>query len=370
MSHPPSSGRESKAAYSRRQFLCAAGAGMAAVHLPAVARAASRSRPRVGAVAYAYNYSLGLFGAYAKRSGEKWDVFKFLTKTREAGGEMAQLYFTMVDKLDEAGLKQVRRKADELDLRLELHGGGAQRKEFERTLRLASALGIKMVGCSFGMLMRPGKISTLDAWDQHFAACRARLRQLVDAAQPMGLVIGVENHLDFTTEELRDLVKSMDSRHAGVVFDIGNTVGTLDDPSEAADILGPMVVALHYKDFAVEETERGFRFTMVPLGYGSLQLPEITRRLRQHVPPDLDFAIELINGQQLEVNWLDDGFWTAFRHKPAREIAATLRHIRGKAIDRSEFKPQSEVAQLPHEAHVQFEQDRITRSIAHLKGLF
>lgn len=370
MSNPPSFGYKTLATPSRREFLGTAATALAATHLPTMAAAASPARPRVGAVAYAYNYSLGLFGAYAKRAGEKWDVFKFLAQTRAAGGEMAQLFFTMVDKLDATGLKQVRRQADELDLRLELHGGGAQRKEFDRTLQLASALGIKVVGCSFGMLMRPAKIATLDAWDQHFAACRARLRQLVDAAQPLGLVIGVENHLDFTTEELRDLVKSMDSRHAGVVFDIGNTVGTLDDPSEAADILGPMVAALHYKDFAVEETERGFRFTMVPLGYGSLQLPEITRRLRRHVPPDLDFAIELINGQQLEVNWLEDRFWTAFRHKPAREIAATLRHIRGKPIDRTEFKPQTEVDQLPHEAHVQFEQDRITRSIAHLKGLF
>ena len=45
--------------------------------------------------------------------------------------------------------------------------------------------------------------------------------------------------------------------------------------------LGPLVVALHYKDFAIEETPLGFRFTMVPLGAGSLNLPEITRRLHR-----------------------------------------------------------------------------------------
>jgi len=51
----------------------------------------------------------------------------------------------------------------------------------------------------------------------------------------------------------------------GVTFDVGNPLGTLDDPCEAADILGPYTVATHYKDFAAEEIARGSRLTMVPL---------------------------------------------------------------------------------------------------------
>jgi len=347
-----------------------AAAGWVARSAPAQSQpAAVRKRNRIGAVAYAYDYSLGLFGTYKKRPGDKMDVFQFVEKTREAGGEVAQIFWTMIEGLDEAGLKRLRGRADELDVRLEIHGGGALRKDYERTLRQAAVLGVKMVGCSFGMLVRPDKIATLDAWNKFTADARARLRQVVDAAKPLGLVIGVENHLDFGVEELRDLVKGMDSPHAGVIFDVGNTVGTLDDPTEAADILGPLTVATHYKDFAIEETERGFRFTMVPVGCGSLRLPEITARLLRHVSPDISFAIEMMNGQQFEVPWLEDRFWVPFRSKPPREIAATLRHIRGKAVDRAEFKPQSEVDQLPHEAHVKFEQDRITRCIASLKRI-
>lgn len=369
---------------SRRRFIrhsilttgLAAYGGLAARSFSAETGSAAGSHPpekikrnRVGAVAYAYNYSLGLFGTYATRPGEKWDVFQFIEKTHEAGGEVAQIYFGMIDKLDDIELKRLRARAEELDLRLEIHGGGAQRATFDRTLRQASVLGVKVVGCSFGMLLRPDKIATLDAWDQHVQQCRVRLRQLAELAKPLGIVVGVENHLDFTVQELRDLVKSVDSPHAGVLFDVGNTVGTLDDPIEAADILGPLTVATHYKDFAIEETELGFRFTMVPLGCGSLQLPEITRRLVRHVSPEVNFAIEMMNGQQFDVNWLENRFWTPFHEKPAREVAATLRHIRGKAIDRAEFKPQTEVDQLPHEAHVKLEQDRITRCIAFLKRM-
>jgi len=323
---------------------------------------------RVGAVCYSFQYSIGLF-SYADRSGERMDVLGFVEKTREAGGEVAQIFHTMLDDLDEDDLRRLRARADELDVALEVHGGGAQRGDFEKTLEQASALGVKVVGCSFGMLTRPEKIATLAGWDEHVEQCRARYRQLLAAAAPLGITVGVENHLDFTVEELCDLMDEMDAPNKGVIFDIGNVIGTLDDPLEAADVLGPHTVATHYKDFAVEEVTRGFRFTMVPLGCGSLQLPEITRRLLKHISPEVNLAIEMMNGQQFEVKWLEERFWAPFRNKSARQVAATLHHIRSKAIDPGEFLPQSEAEKLPHEEHIRLEQTRIARCIDHLKGL-
>jgi len=323
---------------------------------------------RVGIVAYSFQYPIGLF-TYKDRPGERFDAIEFVKKTREAGGEVAQVFHSMVDDLDEAGLAQMRRTAEELDVMIEVHGGGAQRPTFERTMAQAAALGAKVIGCSFGMMTRPDKIATLAEWDQHVDQCRARLRELADAAKPLGLTVGVENHLDFTIEELRDLIRYVDSPHAGVILDVGNPLGTLDDPLDAVDLLGPYTVATHYKDFAVEEVARGFRLTMVPLGCGSLRLPEITQRLVERVSPDAGFAIEMMNGQQLNVKWLEERFWTPLRGKTGRQVAAALRHIRGKAIDIDEFLPVAEVDALPHEEHMQLEMDRITRCVSYLKQL-
>ncbi len=234
----------------------------------------------MGAVAYSYQYSIGLF-SYKDRPGERFDAVKFVEANHEAGGEVAQLYYTMIRDLDEDGLKRLRHRAEELDVLLEVHGGVALGKwsKFEDTMQRAAALGSKVIGCSFGMLMRPDKIDTLDAWDEHTRQCEARLRELAPLAKSLGLTIGVENHLDFTVEELRDLIKRVNSPNVGVIFDVGNVLGTLDDPTEAADILGPLTVATHYKDFAIEEVARGFRFCMVPLGCGSVRLREVTERL-------------------------------------------------------------------------------------------
>ncbi len=293
-----------------------------------VAAKGRRGRNRVGAVAYSYQYSIGLF-SYKDRPGERFDAVKFVEANHEAGGEVAQLYYTQIRDLDEAGLKRLRHRAEELDVKLEVHGGGALGKwsNFEDTMHRAAALGSKVIGCSFGFLMRPDKIDTLDAWDEHTGKCEARLRELAPLAKSLGLTIGVENHLDFTVEELRDLIQRVNSTHVGVIFDVGNVLGTLDDPTEAADILGPLTVATHYKDFAIEEVARGFRFCMVPLGCGSVRLREVTERLLKHVDPEMGMSIEMINGQHFEVNWLEDRFWTAYRNKPARQLAATLKKL-------------------------------------------
>ena len=369
---------------SRRHFLASStagalvGAGLTGASAPADARANAETdatggrggRNRVGAVAYGYQYSIGLF-SYKDRPGKMFDAVKFVEANHAADGEVAQLFHSMIRDLDDDGLRRLRRRAEELDVMLEVHGGGALGKwsKFEETMQRAAALGAKVVGCSFGMLMRPNKIATIEAWDEHTKQCEARLRELAPLAKSLGLKIGVENHLDFTVEELRDLIERVNSPNVGVIFDVGNTIGTLDDPIEAADILGPYTVATHYKDFAIEEVARGFRFCMVPLGCGSLRLPEITERLLKHVDPEMGMSIEMMNGQHFEVNWLEDRFWAAYRDKTARQVAATLRHIRGKAINIDEFKLVEEVDTMSHEEHMKFEQDRMTHCIAYLKGL-
>jgi len=332
--------------------------------------AKKRTQNRVGAVAYGYQYSIGLF-SYKDRPGKRFDAVDFVEATHKAGGEVAQLFYTMIRDLDDDGLKRLRRRAEELDVLLEVHGGGALGKwtRFEDTMQRAAALGSKVVGCSFGFMTRPGKIATLQAWDEHVEQCEARLRELAPLARSLEIAIAVENHLDFTVEEMRDMIRRVDSPNVGVLFDVGNTIGTLDDPTEAADILGPHTVATHYKDFAIEEVTRGFRFTMVPLGCGSLRLPEITERLLKHVDPEMGMSIEMMNGQHFEVTWLEDRFWPPYRNKTARQVAATLRHVRGKAIDIDEFKLVEEIDKLSPEDHMQLEQTRMTRCISHLKGL-
>ncbi|MBT7843413.1 MAG: TIM barrel protein [Lentisphaerae bacterium] len=192
---------------------------------------------RVGIVSYSFEYSLGIFG-YQDRPGDRFDVLTLLDKIREAGGDTAQLPDFMFRSLSDEELKDVQRRAADLDVALELLGGVAWNQGIEAAMHRARAIGSSVVGCTFGILTRPNTISTLSDWDDYLARCRARYAELLETAAALDLKLGIENHLDFTVEELRDIVRDADSPHAGILFDIGNTLGTLDCPTEAADLLG------------------------------------------------------------------------------------------------------------------------------------
>lgn len=296
-------------------------------------------------------------------------ALQFVETTHQCGGNVAQLYKTMTDGLSDDALKRVREKAEALDIVLEIHGGVARSSKFDAVLKTAAALGCQVVGCNFGFLMRPNKISTLKAWEEYKQLCQSRLSELARLAKSLGLKIAVENHAVFTIEELHDLVTRANSDHVGILLDTGNMVATLDDPIEAIALLGPHILSTHCKDFAVEETDLGFRFTMVPFGRGSLRLEDINEALLKHTRPEVNFCVEMINGQHFDVNWLEDRFWTAYRGKSPRQIAATLRHIRSNPFDPEACTPIEELDKLPYRDRVALESDRTAQCIAHLRAL-
>lgn len=359
----------SVSAFTRRRFVqLSAGATAAALACPHLAAGGSAKTPRLGAVAYNYQYSLGLF-AYKTRPGDRLDCLGFLEAVQKSGGQVAQFFGAMISDLDAATIKRVRARAEELGLAIEVQGGTALQPNYLKIMEQAAALGAKAIGCSFGMLLRPDKIATLEAWDAHLKICEARLRELAPHAQRLSLVIGVEDHLDFSLEDLHGLISRLNSPHVGVLFDVGNWLGTLDDPIEAAERLGPFTVMTHYKDFAVEEMPFGFRLTMVPLGCGSLDLPGITAALLKHLRPETNIAIEMMNGQQLDVKWLEKRFWLPYRNKPAADAAATLNHIRRQKISLPDLRRLADIDALPHAEHIAFEQRQSQRCIEYLKNL-
>jgi 3-oxoisoapionate decarboxylase len=358
---------------SRRSFLAASAASVMGLGLSAAATAAPsgsstnaagpKQRRRVGTATISFRY---VVKSWQK---EGFAAMKFLEASHKAGAEVVMMYDFLIDPLDANQLRQLRTRAEELNVAIEASGQYVFRPTYEHTMEQAAALGAKAIGAYSGFLLRPDKISTLELWDQHQAHTEARLRELAPVAKRLGMVVALENHLDFTIEELYQLMRRIDSPQIGVLFDVGNGIATLDDPIETAELLAPYVACTHFKDFAVEEVARGFRFTMVPLGAGSLQLHEIAKRLLGKVRPEVNFSIEMMNGQQFETHWLEEQFWVPYRGITGRSVAATLRHIRGKAIDIHRFVPETELDALPHERHVQFEFDKIKECIAYLKGV-
>ena len=111
----------------------------------------------------------------------------------------------------------------------------------------------------------------------------AMFREAVQAAEDTGIKLAVENHIDFTADEILRLVNDVGSPYLGVNFDTGNFLRLLDDPVKGMRKLARHVYATHIKDLKVEKgvaADEWYFFSATPVGDGVVDNMELARLLR------------------------------------------------------------------------------------------
>jgi len=96
-------------------------------------------------------------------------------------------------------------------------------------------------------------------------------REAVKVAEEYGIRMAVENHIDFTAEEMLGLLADVNSPWLGINFDTGNFVRLLDDPIKGMVKLAPYVYATHIKDLKVQKgapADEWYFFSCTPVGEG------------------------------------------------------------------------------------------------------
>jgi sugar phosphate isomerase/epimerase len=169
---------------------------------------------------------------------------------------------------------------------------------------------------------------------EEFPAFKERSWQALQMAEPivarLKIRLAVENHKDYRTGELVDVMRRLASEHVGVTVDTGNNIALLDDPLETVKALAPYAFSCHLKDMAVEERADGFLLAEVPLGEGFLDVPAIVQTLRK-ANPKLRFSLEMMTRDPLVIPCLTDGYWATFGDVPGRDLARALAMVRKHA---------------------------------------
>jgi len=111
------------------------------------------------------------------------------------------------------------------------------------------------------------------------------LEEAAAAAAEHGIVLALENHIDFTSQEVARILDAVDSEHLRVNFDTGNTIRLFEDPVEAAARLAPYTVSTHTKDIATRPkggapSESFTWWPSCPIGEGLIDMPGVITALR------------------------------------------------------------------------------------------
>ena len=270
---------------------------------------------------------------------------------------------TGLDSLDAGYLDRLRRRASELGMYLEVivnlpQGDGAA--DFERQVAAAVRAGARCLRSACLGGRRYENFRSLDQWKDFVTESHKRIAQAVPVLEKHRMPLGLENHKDWTADEMVALLERYASENLGVCLDIGNNLALLDDPRDVIEKLTPHAVTTHFKDMAVEEYPEGFLLSEVPLGQGILDLPWVVESLRQ-ARPRARLSLEMLTRDPLRVPYLTDKYWVTFPERSGVYLSRTMALVRG----RPPRKPLPHVSGLDELERRQQEEDNVKECLAY-----
>jgi hypothetical protein len=182
--------------------------------------------------------------------------------------------------------------------------------------------------------------------------------QSVAAALPIldryKIPLGLENHKDWTADEMHALLEKHSSEYLGVCLDFGNNISLLDEPMYVVEKLAPYAVSTHLKNMAVEPNGDGFLLSEVLLDDGFLDVQRIVLIVQQ-ARPKTRFSLEMITRDPLKVPCLTDNYWTSFPDRNGLYLARTLKLVQKERSP----KPLPRISQLSHQEQLQLENENV-----------
>ncbi len=338
---------------TRREILVA---GLSALVAPGAAGA--RGPNKLGLVIH--SFPVRSTGDRDRRPEDRFsEPIRFLEYARSLGARGVQVG---IGARDEGYADGLRARAEAAGMDLEGIASPprdeADVARFEAEVRTARRAGAVIVRTAMLSGRRYETFDSLAAFRQFADRSAVSLALAAPVVARHGVRLAVENHKDWRADELVALIKRIGSDHVGVCVDTGNSMTLLEDPMEVVEALAPLAITTHFKDMGIEEYERGFRASEVPLGAGVLDLPRMIRTLRA-ANAEIPINLEMITRDPLDVPCLGDRYWATFPDLPGRQLARSLSFVRAHPP----AKPLPRVAKLGLEERRRAEDDNIRQCL-------
>jgi sugar phosphate isomerase/epimerase len=259
------------------------------------------------------------------------DTLEFLNYCHDLGAAGVQCGLS---SLDPDFVKRLRARAEQTGMYLEAMAELPKSDDtsgFENVMRAAKEAGALCVRVACLNGRRYETLTRQAEWWKFADESRAAINRALPIAEKHRLPTAIENHKDWTLDDMSALLKAKSSEFLGVCLDTGNNVALLDDPMAVVEGLAPYTISTHFKDIAVEAYADGFLLSEMPLGEGMLDLPRMAATLAK-ARPATRLSVEMITRNPLKVPCLTDAYWATFPDRSGLYLARTLAFVR-RAID-------------------------------------
>jgi sugar phosphate isomerase/epimerase len=206
-------------------------------------------------------------------------------------------------RLEAGELASLKAKADTFGIAIELGTQSFNAQEVEDYIAIGQKVGAKILRVA------------LDGPDAKtpIVDLAAAFQALLPKAKDAGLRIAIENHFNYPSPRLVQLLDAIDDDGVGVCLDVANSICAGEWPIETVTMLAAHTINLHLKDYVIVPDPYGVGFVIhgCPLGQGrtdcqavldAMPTQDMTVIMEHWLPRTDDMA----NGRQQEYEWLKE----------------------------------------------------------------
>ncbi|WP_373494512.1 sugar phosphate isomerase/epimerase family protein [Aquiflexum sp.] len=269
---------------------------------------------KIGIDSYCYHRLFGEVYDIQERPEKEITFEEFLDKATSLKVDGLSLESCFIPKFNDEYLRGIKSSLDNQNYdRVYAWGhpdgleGGSNEKAFDEMIEhieYADKIGAKVmrvVGSSHPFRFEPHG-PQLEKLTEMFT-------KAVAVSQKYGIKLAIENHIDYNSDEILQLIQQVDSPYFGVNFDSGNFLRVLDDPIQAMEKLAPHVFATHIKDLKPTTSQPANQwcyFACVPTGEGLVNNQKLAQILSDHqyegfLAVEVDFLHPDYKNQEEEV---------------------------------------------------------------------
>ncbi len=255
---------------------------------------------KIGIDSYCYHRYFGEIYGNQKDPGKRMTYEDFLHRAVELKVDGVSLETCFFSSFDEPYLKRLKEILDSGNLEAVVawghpdgfEGGKNPRamEDLKKQFKTCSILGsnvMRIVGSSLAFRHEDHK--------KQIKKLSKLLKEPANIAEDFGVKLAMENHFDFTADEILEIMDTISSDNLGVTFDTANALRIGDNPIDFAKKLSKYIFATHTKDISPiygGNPADWFFFASVPVGKGIIDFPSLVKFLEGEGYKGL-FAIEI-----------------------------------------------------------------------------
>jgi len=224
---------------------------------------------KLGISSYTYTWAIGMPGIMPAYS---MNYIGLVEKARELDVDLLQVADNLpLDRMSEAELEAYYLAAMEQGIQLEAGARGMTESGLENYIHIARMIHAPILRY---VIDGPGFTPGIDDIVKIISNALPALKE-------HNIVLALENYERLKASDFAGIVETIGSDHVGICLDSVNSLGAGEGLETVVELLGPLTVNLHIKEFCIGRLDHkmGFLIEGLPTGEGMLNVPWLLEHL-------------------------------------------------------------------------------------------